>query len=257
MVTDYCHRADDTIERMTHIILVPGFWLGAWAWDDVSADLRERGHSVTPLTLPGLDPSDDRSRTSLLDQAKAIVAQADRSVLVAHSGGGAAAYLATDLAPASFQRVVYCDSGPLPDGFVGHPDLDDATTEVPLPTWAELEAMGNSLEGLDAAALEQFRTRSIPEPANVMRTPLELRNPERLLVPTTILCHSFPAAAVRQMRDAGIPMGIELRQIDADYIDLPTGHWPMWSKPAELAATIHSIANREPAKFAPAAGGHS
>ena len=36
------------------IILVPGFWLGAWAWDDVAGRLRADGHDVTALTLPGL-----------------------------------------------------------------------------------------------------------------------------------------------------------------------------------------------------------
>jgi hypothetical protein len=35
------------------IILVPGFWLGAWAWDEVASDLRAAGHDVTALTLPG------------------------------------------------------------------------------------------------------------------------------------------------------------------------------------------------------------
>ena len=35
------------------IILVPGFWLGAWAWDEVAAALRADGHDVTALTLPG------------------------------------------------------------------------------------------------------------------------------------------------------------------------------------------------------------
>ena len=44
------------------IILVPGFWLGAWAWDDVAASLRADGHHVTALTLPGLEAADaDRS----------------------------------------------------------------------------------------------------------------------------------------------------------------------------------------------------
>ena len=37
------------------IILVPGFWLGAWAWDEVSATLRDDGHEVTAVTLPGLE----------------------------------------------------------------------------------------------------------------------------------------------------------------------------------------------------------
>jgi pimeloyl-ACP methyl ester carboxylesterase len=36
------------------IVLVPGFWLGAWAWDEVAASLRADGHDVTAVTLPGL-----------------------------------------------------------------------------------------------------------------------------------------------------------------------------------------------------------
>ncbi|MDT4986675.1 MAG: hypothetical protein QOI74_769, partial [Micromonosporaceae bacterium] len=44
------------------IVLVPGFWLGAWAWDEVVAALRADGHSVTAVTLPGLESVDtDRS----------------------------------------------------------------------------------------------------------------------------------------------------------------------------------------------------
>src|SRR6266545_4324564 len=42
----------------TPIILVPGFWLGAWAWDHVVGALRADGHAVTALTLPGLDSAD-------------------------------------------------------------------------------------------------------------------------------------------------------------------------------------------------------
>jgi hypothetical protein len=30
----------------------------------------------------------------------------------------------------------------------------------------------------------------------------------------------------------------ELRHVDAEFLDLPTGHWPMWSRPRELAALI-------------------
>ena len=44
------------------IVLVPGFWLGAWAWDEVADALRADGHEVTALTLPGLESADaDRS----------------------------------------------------------------------------------------------------------------------------------------------------------------------------------------------------
>ena len=56
------------------IILVPGFWLGAWAWDEVAAKLRDDGHDVTAITLPGLESADaDRSSIGLEDHVNAIV----------------------------------------------------------------------------------------------------------------------------------------------------------------------------------------
>ena len=38
---------------MTNFVLVPGAWLGAWAWDAVAALLRAEGHGVYPVTLSG------------------------------------------------------------------------------------------------------------------------------------------------------------------------------------------------------------
>jgi hypothetical protein len=35
---------------VARFVLVPGFWLGAWAWDEVAAALREAGHDVEALT---------------------------------------------------------------------------------------------------------------------------------------------------------------------------------------------------------------
>ncbi len=56
------------------IVLVPGFWLGAWAWDEVAAILRADGHAVTALTLPGLEAADaDRSTIGFADHVDAIV----------------------------------------------------------------------------------------------------------------------------------------------------------------------------------------
>ncbi|MDH5314163.1 MAG: alpha/beta hydrolase, partial [Actinomycetota bacterium] len=50
------------------IVLVPGFWLDAWAWNEVADALRADGHDVTALTLPGLESAEaDRSAISLDD----------------------------------------------------------------------------------------------------------------------------------------------------------------------------------------------
>src|SRR2546422_695778 len=75
----------------TPIVLVPGFWLGAWAWDEVAAALRAKGHEVTAMTLPGLESADaDRSAITFADHVDAIceaVRAAGRPVVLAvHSG---------------------------------------------------------------------------------------------------------------------------------------------------------------------------
>ena len=86
------------------IILVPGFWLGAWAWDEVAATLRADGHDVTALTLPGLESVDaDRSAVTLADHVDAI-SEAVRAasapvVLVVHSASGFSGYAASDRLP--------------------------------------------------------------------------------------------------------------------------------------------------------------
>src|SRR2546430_1964844 len=56
----------------TPILLVPGFWLGAWAWDEVATALRAKGHEVTAMTLPGLESAGaDRSPRTLADHVDA------------------------------------------------------------------------------------------------------------------------------------------------------------------------------------------
>ena len=39
---------------MATFVLVPGAWLGAWAWKKVIPLLEEKGHEVYPVTLTGM-----------------------------------------------------------------------------------------------------------------------------------------------------------------------------------------------------------
>jgi len=75
------------------IILVPGFWLDASSWADVTPPLTAAGHKVHPLTLPGLESADaPRAGIGLRTHIDAVVAKIDSFdapvVLVGHSGGG-------------------------------------------------------------------------------------------------------------------------------------------------------------------------
>src|SRR5436190_14637035 len=99
------------------IILVPGFWLGAWAWDEVAADLRASGHDVTALTLPGLESAGaDRSTITLTDHVNAIVESVRTAeapvVLAVHSASGFSGYAASDRVPERIAAMVYVDTAP-------------------------------------------------------------------------------------------------------------------------------------------------
>ncbi len=225
------------------IILIAGHWLGAWAWDEVVEHLTAAGRRAVPMTLPGLDEGDrERAVRTLDDQAAAIeqaaAAEEQPVVIVAHSGANAPVSLVLDQRPELVRRVVWVDSGPVAPGGVFAPDLPDELDELPLPPFDALEEQA-SLEGLSSHVLERFRARAVPEPGPVLRQPVELTNDARLKVPTTVVCCSIPSAQLMELANAGHPMFAEVVKLEhLDLVDLPTGHWPMWSRPDDLAQLI-------------------
>jgi pimeloyl-ACP methyl ester carboxylesterase len=225
------------------IVLVPGFWLGAWAWDEVVAALRADGHDVTAVTLPGLESADaDRSAITMSDHVDAIC-EAVRAagapvVLAVHSGAGVSGYGASDRVPEQIAAMVYVDSGPA----TGALDPDVTATEVPLPSREELEEEEN-LDGLTEEQLETFRRRAVPEPGAALRESPVLTNAARLDVPTTVVCTGYTSEQYKDaVKEGWAWLGglAELRNVT--YVDLPTSHWPMWSRPLELAGIIGDVA---------------
>lgn len=232
------------------IILIAGHWLGAWAWDEVLEHLKTDHPRAIAMTLPGLDAHDPERATKTLDaQAEAILGVITQhgnqpAILVAHSGANAPVSLVMDRYPELVHRVVWVDSGPVATGSVFAPDLPEELEELPLPPFDVL-AQQASLEGLSAEVLEQFRARAVPEPAPVLRQPIELTNDARRKVRTTLVCCSIPSAQVLELAQSGHPMFTEVANLEhLDVIDLPTGHWPMWSSPRDLAKAIQSEASR-------------
>jgi pimeloyl-ACP methyl ester carboxylesterase len=235
-------------EAAAPIILVPGFWLGDWAWDEVASLLREDGHDVTALTLPGLESVDaDRSNVHAEDHVQAIVDAVEHAsapvVLAVHSATGFTGYAASDRVPERIASMVYVDTAP----GVGALDPDFADVEKPL-VWEDL-AREENLDGLSDEQLTRFRERGVPVPGNLLREGIPLTNDARRDIPSTIVATGFPSADYRKAAAenawpwlAGIG---ELRNLT--WIDLPTSHWPMWSKPRELAEIIGRVARQQAA----------
>lgn len=232
------------------LILVPGHWLGAWAWDEVRVELAAAGIEAHAVTLPGMDPEDPhRAQRTLSEQAAAIAeliapkeaAHPERgAVLVAHSGANGPVSLVLDQHASLIERVIWVDSGPLGSGMAFAPDLPAEVTELPLPAF-EVLAEQASLDGLSEAVLARFRERAVAEPGPVLREVVALTHPARREVPTTLVCCSIASAQVLELARAGHPMFAEVAELtEVRVVDLPTGHWPMWSRPRDLADVIRA-----------------
>jgi pimeloyl-ACP methyl ester carboxylesterase len=227
------------------IILIPGFWLDGSSWDEVVPVLEKAGHRTHALTLPGMESKDaDRSEITLRDHIDAVVRVIDsigpaggKVVLVGHSGGGAIAHAAVDARPDRVARVVYVDSGPLGPGGVINDEMPAENGEIPLLGWSEFDEA--DLVDLDEGLRAAFRARAIPQPVHVATDPQQLSDERRYDVPVTIIACEFPSAKVREWMEQGQPMVRELAKIrEVDYVDLPTGHWPQFTRPEELGRAI-------------------
>ena len=218
------------------IILVPGFWLGAWAWDEVAARLRADGHDVTAITLPGQRSADeDRSadhpcRPRRRDHRARSTPRARPSCSPSTAPPASPGYAASDRAADRIAAMVYVDSAPGISPFDPEHEGDKD-----LPSAEELAAEEN-LDGLSEQQLATFRERAVPVPGGILNGTVPLTNEARRDVPTTIICTGFPSADVKAAAEQGYAWLAGVPELhDVTWIDLPTSHWPMWSKPAEIA----------------------
>ncbi|MFE4513009.1 alpha/beta fold hydrolase [Kitasatospora sp. NPDC056783] len=242
---------------MSTFVLVPGFWLGAWAWDEVAAPLRAAGHRVHAVSLPGLaeragEEGEFGLEEHIADLAELLVREdLWEVVLVAHSGACAPVGGLADRMPERIRRVVYLDSGPMADGSsvyeLWQPDFrrtaDGSMVDgrLPLPSWEYLAEHGSSVAGLDGAALARVRSLATPEPAGAFRDRLRLTGAGAKLPQALVSC-SFPLDQVRELIASGHPFFAGLAGPNWELRELPTGHWPMFSRPADTATVLAELA---------------
>jgi pimeloyl-ACP methyl ester carboxylesterase len=134
--------------------------------------------------------------------------------------------------------MVYVDSAP----GVGSIDADFDALEKPM-SLDELRAEEN-LDGLSEEQLETFARRAVPEPGGVLREGIELTADARLDIPSTVIATGYTSEQYKDAAKEGYAWLAGLDEVrDVTWIDLPTSHWPMWSRPQELAAIIADVAN--------------
>jgi pimeloyl-ACP methyl ester carboxylesterase len=219
------------------IVLIAGLWLAGTAWDDVVSRLEALGHRAVAVSLPG--QGDGSATATLADQLAAVLATVEgmpgKPMVVGHSAACSLAWLAADRSPGRIAKVVLIGGFPLADGKPYADFFESEDGAMPFPGWGPFE--GPDSADLDEQARSDFARAAIPVPDGVAKGIVRLTDERRFDVPVVVVCPEFSPAQARAWIDAGdVP---ELtRAKDLSFLDIESGHWPMISKPAELASLL-------------------
>ncbi|MEO3863100.1 alpha/beta hydrolase family protein [Acrocarpospora sp. B8E8] len=236
---------------MSTFVLVPGFWLGAWAWKDVVDDLRASGHVAYPLSLTGLADrahlaSPELTLDDHINDIVNLITYEDLHdvILVAHSGSGGTVTAAADRIPERVARVVYVDSGPVPDGMaqldlVGREDVEAALVDGYRFPFVPLESHPGA-EGLTQGARNLMAARATDQPFGPINQPIFLTGAVDKLPKTLVSC-MFSEAQIKDLMAQGHPYFAAVTGPEWQIRELPTSHWPMFSRPADLSALLQVL----------------
>jgi pimeloyl-ACP methyl ester carboxylesterase len=223
------------------ILLIAGLWLDGSAWNDVASALEQLGHHPVPLTLPG--QGDGSASATLDDQVAAVLAAVDsapeKPMVVGHSAACTLAWLAADARPEQVAKIVLVGGFPSADGqlYADFFELKDGV--MPFPGWGPFE--GPDSADLDEQARRTIAAAAIPVPEGVAKGVVRLADERRFDVPVVLVCPEFTPAQAREWIDAGdLPELARAKHLD--FVDIDSGHWPMVSKPIELARLLAAAA---------------
>jgi len=219
------------------IVLIGGLWLDGSAWDDVASALEGLGHRAVPLTLPG--QGDGSESATLDDQVAAVLGAVDaasgRPMVVGHSAACTLAWIAADRRPEQVATVALIGGFPSEDGDTYAAFFEIVGGVMPFPGWEPFE--GPDSADLSAEARGAIARAAIPVPEGVATGVVRLFDDRRYDVPTVLVCPEFTPQQAQEWIDGGeVP---ELaRATRLDVVDIDSGHWPMFTRPTELARLL-------------------
>ncbi|MFJ8127972.1 alpha/beta hydrolase [Streptomyces hydrogenans] len=232
---------------MTAFVLVGGAFTGGWLWDGVAARLRAAGAEAYPVT-PDADPA-----AGLGTHAEELLRLLDRIerpevVLVGHDYGIHPVLAAADRRPDRVARVVYVATGLPGDGdtaalLVRDADLRERLghdTAPVAPPRGEEWARWGSLDGVGAEDLARLDRLAVAQPARTLTEPLRIGGAVHRLPATGVMCTADGPGidTVEMLVRSGPAQFRERIGPRFGFFELPTGHWPMLSRPAELADVL-------------------
>ncbi|GGW61254.1 MULTISPECIES: alpha/beta fold hydrolase [Streptomyces] len=224
------------------MLLIGGLWLNASVWERVASAVEALGHRPVPLTLPG--QGDGAVSATLDDQVAAVLAAVDaapgKSMVVGHSAACTLAWLAADRRPERVATVALIGGFPSTDGQL-YADLFEVRDGVmPFPGWSPFE--GPDAADLDEEGRRELADAAIPVPVGVARGVVRLTDARRFDVPVVLVCPEFTPEQAQEWINAGdVPELARAKHVD--FADIDSGHWPMVTRPVELARILAGAAD--------------
>ncbi len=223
------------------ILFIAGLWLDGSAWDGVVPALEALGHRPVPLTLPG--QGDGSASATLDDQVAAVLATIDSAsqgpMVVGHSAACTLAWLTADARPEKVAKVALIGGFPSADGEPYADFFEPKDGVMPFPGWGPFE--GPDSADLDEETRHNIASAAIPVPEGVTKGVVRLADERRFDVPVVLLCPEFTPAQAQEWIDAGdVPELAKVKHLD--FVDIDSGHWPMFSAPVELARLLAAAA---------------
>lgn len=230
--------------RCLDIILIGGLWLPRSIWTDVCGELESHEHRPLPVALPGVD--DASTTATLADQVTAVLAaldDADRPMVVGHSAACTLAWMIADRRPDTISRVVLVGGFPSSEGDAYADFFPTVDGVMAFPGWARFE--GADAADLNQADRERIAAGAVPVPEGVSKGTVRLSDERRFDVPVLLVCPEYSPDQAKAWIDAGdVPELSQAKKVA--FVDIDSGHWPMVSRPAELARILGAATEEGP-----------
>lgn len=223
------------------ILLIAGLWLDASAWDAVVPELQRLGHSPVAVHLPG--QGDQNTLATLDDQLSAVLRDVDAAsgpcLVVGHSAASTLAWLAADRRPTKVAKVVLIGGMPASEGEAYAAFFPPVDGVIGFPGWTPFD--GPDSADMSDALRTQIASNAHPVPEAVAVAKVHYLHPDRHTTPVVMICPEYsPEDAVGWLDEGAIP---ELENVDdLEFANLDSGHWPMFTRPADLAELIADAA---------------
>jgi len=230
---------------VTTFVLVPGAWLGAWAWKKVVLLLEERGNDAYAVTLTGmgervhLASKEVGIETAIQDVLNVIeFNDLHDFVLVGHSFAGKVVAAVADRVREKVRTLLYLDAFRPAKVRTPQGAFDPGEFHPPQGSWAIpfteeiLNSIGKDVKGPDR---RWMLSEATPWPMKHSTDPVTLTKSFDRVKSAYIFCTG-----------GGDPVDEILKgkwgKLDGPHKVIESGHWPMITKPDELVEDMIALA---------------